>query len=424
VSLVSDSVTGPVRVLVLGGQRTVRMLKERTDYEVLYADENMALDMLMLADFPIETDFGDWDSVIAQVERAHAMRPISAVVTGVDRLVPLAGRLRENLGLQTGITTQAARNCIDKATTQRLLTEAGVPVADYRVVSSTVEGVIAAQGIGLPVVVKPRDATSAIGLMYCASDAEVVEAVAGILADGRDSALVEEYMVGTEVGVFASRVSGRTSVHYVIEAEVGPPPKFVKLGNVFPSRLSADIRAELEKLADRALAAVALDNWVALLQFMITDSGPKAGEINPRVAGGQGVELIAATSGYEPTLVAVEAALGREPVGQEPSAAAGLYRSVVFEEAGKLHYRPEALTDFEGLESPLPPLVEIDVRPGEAVVPMNHARGGAFGRIVIAGQDVEQVERDYQRIMSRLDLRVVPEVAAEAQVERAHSSCC
>ncbi|MFD9701524.1 acetyl-CoA carboxylase biotin carboxylase subunit family protein [Lentzea sp. NPDC059081] len=416
--------TRPPRVLVLSGQRTVRMLKERTDYEVVYADEAMTLEQLLLADFPLEVDFDDWNAVAAKVGQVHASKPIDAVVTGVDRLVPLAGRLAESLGLSTGITEEAAHNCNDKAATERLLQQGGVPVPEHRVVRSTTEGIAAAGEIGLPVIVKPRDGTSASGLMYCETPDDVADAVADVLDDGKDSALIEEFMVGAEFGVFASRVNGQTTVMYVVEGDVGPPPKFVKVGAWFPSTLGEEQLAELERLTDAALAAVGLDNWVASLQFWITEAGPKAGEINPRVAGGQGVELIAATSGYEPTLVAVEAALGRRVEPETPRAAAGLYRSIVFSDTGRLRYREEALAGVEGLESPIPPLIELDVKPGDPVVPINHPRGGAFGRVVLVGRNAEELDRDYQRILDKLDLRVESAAAAESQVERAHTSCC
>ncbi|HWO67800.1 MAG TPA: ATP-grasp domain-containing protein [Umezawaea sp.] len=420
----TDNVSPPTRVLVLSGQRTVKMLKERTDYEVVYADEGMSLDMLLLADFPLEVTFDDWEALAVQIAQVHAQRPLDAIVTGVDRLVPLAGMLAERLGLTTGITEEAARNCNDKAATERLLQAAGVPVSEHRVVHSAVEGVAAAGEIGLPVIVKPRDGTSAAGLMHCETPEDVEEAVADILADGRDSALIEEFLVGAEFGVFASRVGGRTTVLYVVEGDVGPPPKFVKVGAWFPSTLAEGQLAEIERLTDEALTAVGLDNWVASLQFMFTEAGPKAGEINPRVSGGQGVELIAATSGYEPTLVAVEAALGRHVTPTEPLAVAGLYRSIVFSEAGRVRYRDDLLGSIEGLESPVPPFIEFDVRPGDAVLPINHPRGGAFGRVVLAGRSADELDRDYQRIITQLDLRVERAGSVEAKVERAHTSCC
>lgn len=414
----------PTRVLVLSGQRTVQQLKQHTDYDVAFAEEQMTIEQLMLADYPLDVDFDDWTGVADQVARLHKTQPLDAVVTGVERLVPLAGMLREQLGLTTGVSEAAARACIDKAATHRLLAQAGVPVAAHRVVNYADEGVEAAEDIGLPVVVKPRDASSAAGLMYCDSAEAVRSAVDGILAMGRDSALVEEFLTGPELGVFASRSAGRTKVVWVVEGEVGPPPTFVKVGGRFPSQLPADRLAELQELTDRALSAVGLDNWVASLQFMLTEDGWKAGEINPRVSGGQAVEMIAATTGYEPSILAVDAALGRESGPAAAQAACGLYRSVVFDTAGTIAYDEQALTDLGGLESTYPPFVELDVKPGEAVLPVDHPRGGAFGRIVLAGDSHEQLERDYRTLLERLDIRLVSEPVADAAVDRAHTSCC
>ncbi|MFF4713035.1 acetyl-CoA carboxylase biotin carboxylase subunit family protein [Streptomyces eurythermus] len=412
------------RILVLGGQRTVRQLKEHTDYEVVFAEENMTIEQLMLADYPLEVDFDDWDDTIARVAAAHADQPVDAVVTGVERLVPLAGRLHAELRLDHGITEQAARDCIDKAATHRLLAQAGVPVPRNRVVAGTGEGAEAAEELGLPVVVKPRDASSAAGLKYCESREEVEQAVGDILKGGRDTALIEEYVTGPEIGVFASRVGGRTRVVWVVEGEVGPPPTFVKVGGFFPSRLDDEQLAELEDLADRVLAAVGLDDWVAALQFTLTPDGWRAGEVNPRVPGGQAVEMIRATTGYEPSLIATEAALGRHPEHEVPEAAFGLYRSIVFDGAGRIDYNAQAVGSLSGLESPVPPFVEFDVKPGDAVLPVEHPKGGAFGRIVLAGESLEQLERDYAKVREQLAVRLVDDAAADAAVDRQHTSCC
>ncbi|WP_392676630.1 acetyl-CoA carboxylase biotin carboxylase subunit family protein [Streptomyces sp. LN785] len=414
----------PKRVLVLSGQRTVQQLKEQTDYDVVFAEEDMTFEQVMLADYPLEVDFDDWAKVADQVARAHAAQPIDAVVTGVERLVPLAGILRERLQLPHGITEQAARNCIDKAATHSLLFKAGVPVALHRVVTSADEGAVAAADLALPVVVKPRDASSAAGLKYCDNEQDVRQAVTDILAGGRDSALIEEFLTGPEIGVFAARVGGRTHVVWVVDGEVGPPPTFVKVGGTFPSRLPAEQLAELEELTGRALAAVGLDDWVAALQFMLTADGWRAGEINPRVPGGQAVEMILSTTGYEPSLIATEAALGRESTPQTPQAAYGLYRSIVFDSAGRIDYDPQAAASLTGLESAVAPFIEFDVKPGDAVLEIGHPRGGAFGRIVLAGDSPEQLERDYTTVLDQLAIRLVDEPVSDASVDRAHTSCC
>ena len=411
-------------VLVLSGRRTVQTLKT-AGYRVGLLSESIPFDLAVLADTPIQAGFSDWKAIIEQVGRAHRISPFHAVVTQLEHLLPLAGQLRDHLGLPGGISEQTARDCLDKPTTMRLLSAAGIPVAVFEVVADADAARQAASDLGLPVIVKPRDAASGAGLALCHTPDQVADAVNQIRDDGRDTALIEEYLPGTEISLFAYRLAGHTEVLTCLRAKVGPPPKFVKLGADHPSGLDADILAQVSELTDRALAAVGLDGWVATVQMMLTADGPRVMEINPRVPGGQTVELVAATTGYEPTLAAAEVALGIRPTPGVARAAYAWYRCLTFEEAGHLSYRAEAEEQVPGLETGIPPLIELDVAPGEVVLPINHPRGGVFGRIVLCGTSPQQLNRDYARILAALDLRLEPLLAAEGEATwRPHSRCC
>lgn len=414
----------PPLVLVLSGRRTAEKAKA-AGYRVGLVSENLPWDLTLLVDAPLQVGLDDWDGVVARVVQLHQRQPVAAVVTQLERLLPLAGRLRDALGLTTGITEQAALNCEDKATTSALLAAHGVGVARSRVVSGLEEAATAAADLGGRVVVKPRDAASAAGLMCCDGPEAAAEAVTAILADGRSTALVEEFLPGAEIAIFAYRSAGRTGIVSVLDAEVGPPPKFVKLGGRHPSRHAADRLPELTELTDRALAAVGLDNWVATVQVMLTPAGPRVIEINPRVPGGQTVDLIAATTGREPTLVAVEAALGREPSAGPVRAKVGRYQGIVFETAGVVTYRSGVEDDLPPLESSVPPVIDLDVAPGDEVLPLNHPRGGVFGRLIVCGDDEDQVARDTDQLLAALRIRLdrhfeSPDDAAW----RSQSRCC
>lgn len=415
----------PALVLVLSGRRTAEHLKA-AGFRVGLVSASLPWDLALLADVPIEANLDDWPDLVERIERIHRTNPVTAVVTQLERLLPLAGRLRERLGLQGGITERAALDCMDKAATIRLLREAGVPVASSAVVGSTDEARSAFADLGgTPVIVKPRDGSSAAGLAYCDSADATADAVAAILAEGRDSALVEQFLDGAELAVFAYRSRGRTGVISCLRPQIGPAPKFVKLGADHPVDLDPATLEEVGVLTDRALAAVGVDDWVATVQMMLTAEGLYLMEINPRVPGGQTVELIAQTTGYEPTLAAAEAAVGAIPQAGTPNAPYGWYRCLTFPTAGRLHYRPGAEDDVPGLETAIPPLVDIDVAPGEMVLPINHPRGGVFGRIVLCGDSPQQLERDYARLTEALALRLEPLPEAEEEaLWRPQSRCC
>lgn len=411
-------------VLVLSGRRSVENLKV-AGYRVGLASESIPFDLTLTADTPIEVNFADWPQVIARVERIHRQAPFDAVITQLERLLPLAGQIRARLGLAGGISEQAALDCMDKPTTLRLLAEAGLPVARFRRVTTAAQARDAAGELGLPVIVKPPAASSGAGLTLCETADDASAAVGDLIEAGHGAALMEEYLRGTEIGLFAYRLAGQTEVITCLKAEVGPPPKFVKLGGDYPGDLEPAIVAEVSALTGRALAAVGLDNWVATVQMMLTADGPRVMEINPRVPGGQTVELVAATTGYEPTLVAGEVALGRRPRQTVPRTPFAWYRCLVFEQAGHLYYNPDAEDEVPGLETTVPPVIELDVEPGEVVLPINHPRGGVFGRIMIRGASPAALERDYARIIAALDLRLEPLSDAEHEaIWRPHTRCC
>ncbi|HXS65382.1 MAG TPA: ATP-grasp domain-containing protein [Streptosporangiaceae bacterium] len=411
-------------VLVLSGRRTVENLKA-AGYRVGLASQSIPLDLALAADTPIEVNFDDWPAIIAQVERVHRLTPFDAVITHLEHLLPLAGRLRDRLGLSGGISERAALDCMDKPTTQRLLADAGLPVARFRCLTTPEQAPDAVAELGLPVIVKPPAASSGAGLTLSQTAEEAAAAAADLLAAGHEAVLMEEYLRGTEIGLFAYRLAGETTVITCLKAEVGPPPKFVKLGGEYPGDLEPAVLAEVSDLTSRALAAVGLDNWVATVQMMLTADGPRVMEINPRVPGGQTVELVAVTTGYEPTLVAADVALGQRPRQTVTRTPFAWYRCLVFEQAGHLFYRAEAEDHIPGLESPAPPVIELDVEPGEVVLPINHPRGGVFGRVIVRGDSQAILERDYARILAALDLRLEPLSDAEHEaVWRPHTRCC
>src|SRR5260370_22819126 len=163
-------------VLVLSGRRSVENLKAAGD-RVGLAYEPIRCDRTLTADTPIEVDFGDWPATIARVERIHRHTPFDAVITHLEHLLPLAGQLRDRLGLDGGISERAALDCMDKPTTLRLLADAGLPAARFRRWTPPAQALVAAAELGLAVIVKPAAAASRAGLTLCETSGEASAAV-------------------------------------------------------------------------------------------------------------------------------------------------------------------------------------------------------------------------------------------------------
>jgi cyanophycin synthetase len=86
----------------------------------------------------------------------------------------------------------------DKELTRRLLTAAGVPVAQGRVVENADDAWEAAEDIGVPVVVKPQDGNQGRGVATNLTTREQVSAAYQAALDESDSVILEKYAVGND----------------------------------------------------------------------------------------------------------------------------------------------------------------------------------------------------------------------------------
>lgn len=98
---------------------------------------------------------------------------------------------------ETGITSAIAESIAqDKELTKRLLDSAGVPVPKGRPVTSAEDAVAAAEEIGGPVVIKPRDGNQGKGVAVNIQTREQVLAAYAAASAISDDILVERYLPG------------------------------------------------------------------------------------------------------------------------------------------------------------------------------------------------------------------------------------
>ncbi|MBU3694031.1 MAG: cyanophycin synthetase [Rhodocyclaceae bacterium] len=100
---------------------------------------------------------------------------------------------------ETGRTSAIAEAIAqDKELTKDLLYAAGVPVPLGRTVESAADAWAAAQDIGLPVVVKPKDGNQGKGVAVNLSTREAVESAYAVAESFRDDVMVERYLPGND----------------------------------------------------------------------------------------------------------------------------------------------------------------------------------------------------------------------------------
>lgn len=411
---VNGAVPGPAALLIGGrGTREFATLRE-LGVHIVYLDNHVPLHCIPLVDIPVDVALDDWNEVLATARRLFPDVPPLAVLTHVEPWTPLAAFLTEQLGLRgRGLSLEAAWNCRDKWRTRQALSAAGVPCPRYVLAHTEDEVRKSVAEIEPPVIIKPRNGAGGVGVRFCATEIAAVQAAASVLekqpaVPELAGVLVEEYVSGPEHAVQTLTCNGETQIVSVFRQTVTAPPVFVEVGYDFPPDLSGADEQELGKIVLAAVAAVGIRDWISHTQVRRNAAGFKVIEVNARRPGGRLVEMTEAVAGIDLVRAATEIALGyRVSTAAAPRARAAGYRSIVFQTPGMLVY--ESVPRLEGLVSSLPPIIELEVRSGQPVLPVQHPDGGVYGRIVVLGDSAEQVRQDLERIQTALKIQIFPD---------------
>ena len=262
------------------------------------------------------------------IDRLAAAERIDGIIApGIDFPVAIAARVAERLALPHPIRAETAVLATSKLRQRERFAEAGVPRARFELCATLPEAAASAEAFGFPCVVKAPDRQGQKGLTLVREPGELPDAFRAATAAARSNlALVEELIDGLEVTVNAFSVEGRFHPLTVTDRVVAEPPAFgVALAHVFPCSLSDAERTEVVELAERAAAAVGIENGPSYTQILVGPDGPRVGELAARLGGGHDAELCEAALGVDLDGLALAAALG-EPVDAralEPGDVAG-----------------------------------------------------------------------------------------------------
>ncbi|MEV8547492.1 ATP-grasp domain-containing protein [Streptomyces sp. NPDC051572] len=215
------------------------------------------------------------------------------VTTYMEHFVGLAARLAHRLGLP-GNSPASAAVCRDKAATRRLLSEHHVPSARSYQAHDAEEAVEIAQGLGYPVVVKPRGGAGSAGVLRADSDDDVraafrralVDSVLGLEDWSVPGVLVEEYLRGPEISA-ETVVLGPDQVEIVAVTRktLGPEPQFQEVAHSVDAADPLLIDPVLGEVVAAAVHALGLSWGVLHIELRLTASGPRVIEVNGRPAG-------------------------------------------------------------------------------------------------------------------------------------------
>jgi biotin carboxylase len=292
-------------------RRSIAQARER-GLRVVAVDRNPDAPGLALADVPEVVDFADVDAV-EDAARRHDVD--GALTVSADRAVPVVAAVTERLGLPT-IGTDVAHRMTHKIAMRRTLAEEGVPQPPFAAVRNLAEGRAALETVGLPAVLKPVDSGGQRGLFRIETAGDLESHLHSALAEspGRE-AILEGFVEGTEMNGIVVVRNGDARI-VTLSDRLRPEGAGFGVGwiHLYPASIHSDQLGLAERVAERSVAALGLQDGIAFPQLIASpDGGVSVVEVAARIPGGQMADLVRHAVGVDLVELALRFALG-EPI--------------------------------------------------------------------------------------------------------------
>lgn len=382
-------------VLILGAgvmQGPAIHLARQKGYRVYVADGKRDSEHAATADQFLHIDLKDHDALL---EAATGIDNLAGVFTAGTDFSASVAWVSQHLGLP-GIPFEAALDASDKSRMRRRLAAAGVPVPafatggggdDPALLLATLAG---ANGLSLPVVVKPVDNMGARGCRLVRNRDGLAAAWTDAVAHSRTGrAIMEEYLAGPEFSLDAIITDGQVTIRGIADRYIHFEPYFIEMGHTMPSAYGPEV---LEAVADvfmRGIQAIGITQGAAKGDIKFTKEGAFVGEIAARLSGGyMSGWTYPYASGIEVTAEALDIACGVKPVPATPT------RQWVCAERAFISI-PGKVAEIRGLaEAAATTMVRdcfVRIQPGSKVrFPVNNVE--KCGNVIAAGPDRLAVE--------------------------------
>jgi S-sulfo-L-cysteine synthase (3-phospho-L-serine-dependent) len=223
-----------------------------------------------------------------------------------------------------GIDTETAAVCRDKQLMMRRFEQHGVPIGRRRVVTKLADVPAAVRAVGCPGVLKPSTGVASLFTVRFDSEDELDRWFAQFdaAASGHHSAairemegrwLVEAYLDGPGFSVESLTLGGETTHVAVCKKGEMSQPFFLETGHTCPAPIAPELRAEMEDVAGRAIAALGIADGITHSEMKLTSRGIRVLEVGARMGGGSIRQVVRLATGVDLLELTLELARGRRP---------------------------------------------------------------------------------------------------------------
>ena len=279
-------------------------------------------------DQAIAAHFANPEEAAGTAIAALRRRPIDAILALGDAPAVAAAFAARGLGLR-GNHPAAVEACRNKLRSREVLRDAGLPSPWFRTIPLTPPPEPALLGIQYPCVLKPTSLSASQGVMRANNRDEFVEAARRlqrllqrpeILAVNPQaaSALVEEYIPGSEIAVEGILIDGELKLLAIFDKpDPLEGPYFEETIYVTPSRLTDSQQKQITSTAARAIQALGLAHGSVHAEFRINERGVWPIEVAPRPIGGLCAASLSFKSPLHVEAISLEELILRQAVGED-----------------------------------------------------------------------------------------------------------
>jgi len=266
----------------------IRMAKSR-GFQAVVIDIDPQAEGFALADQHGLVSTRDVPATIEFARRINQIIKIDGVMTIASESAVTVASVAEALDLP-GLGPKFAIWATDKVKRQKLFRKHNVPSPYFASATSVEQGIIQAQKIGWPVVVKPADSAGSRGVRKVNCPEEMADAVSEIRKySTAPEFLIEEFLSGTEHSIEGIVINGKVywtgfSDRNYDKKEIYPP-YFLEDGDTLPSALSREMLEKVYSVSTQAVHALGINWGPAKGDILIDKQGPKVLEMAARLSG-------------------------------------------------------------------------------------------------------------------------------------------
>ena len=299
--------------IVLGGTyphiSLIKKLKKR-GYKILLVD---------YAENPIAKEFADEHILESSMDREKVLEiskkyNVDLVITTCsDQANVTACYVAEKLGLPAPYSYEVALSVTDKEIMKKKMIENDIPTSSFHIIDKNWK-MSEFENLNYPIIVKPTDGYGSKGVRVANNADELAENIPLAIRESQKGfVIVEEYIVGTEIGIDCFVKEGKAHVvmtkhrHKIHDSKNEIEQIF---GCTWPAVLSPELQTKIKKITNDIARAFSLKNTPLMIQAIVRENEIYVIEFGARIGGGNSYNIIKRHTGFDIIEASINSFLG------------------------------------------------------------------------------------------------------------------